>query len=90
MKEENLKFIFELVKRITDAKEKYRNNDCSIALEHNGGKDYYTIDIILKHCNSTYTDCVVFYLTENSFDPISILDEFDEIIRRGNLLFNKQ
>lgn len=82
---EDLEFVFELSKKIADTHNEYRNNDCSIKLEHHGGKDYWTIDFILKSGNSVYEDCIVFYLMDD-FDAEEILTDFDKILRKAKVL----
>ena len=47
---EDLEFVFELSKKIADTHNEYGNNDCSIKLEHHGGKDYWLHDDLKKFC----------------------------------------
>jgi len=86
MKKEDLEFVFELTKKIADTYKQFRNNECLITLEHHESKDYYTIDFELSKANSEYKDCIVFYLTEDSFNPTEIIDDFDSILRKAETL----
>ena len=89
MKKEHLEFLGELIKKIAIAYKTYRNNDCNIEIEHHTGKDYWTINCQFRYCNSKYEDCVVFYLTEDDFDPTEILKDFDTILGKAKLLLGQ-
>lgn len=83
---EHFKFISELLKRISATYKKYGDN-CQIIIDENGGKDYWTINLTFKHVNSQYRDCIVFYLNQEDFEPTIMLKEFDNILKKANLLF---
>lgn len=89
MEKIHLDFIADILKRFATAYNTYRNNDCNIELEHHPGKDYWTINCKFQYCNSKYEDCVVFYLDKDSFDAEKILEDFDEILRKGKLILGR-
>lgn len=87
MTQENLIFFAELLKKVSFAHKEYRSFGCSIHMQHNEHKDYWTIDFEFNYGNSTYKTCILFYLAE--FDSKQILSEFDEVLRKASLLLKK-
>lgn len=88
MKKEQFDFMGELLKRIIAAYNAY-GKDCDIQMEYHSNKDYWTINIKLIYCNSKYEDCVVMYLNEDSFEPEEILSDFDKIISKARIIFER-
>jgi len=80
--EKYILFIQDLLIRIAKTQD-YSGLD-SLKLNHHSGKDYWTIDFVFSSGNSKYTDCVVFYLKEDSFKEEEIFADFDEILAKAN------
>jgi hypothetical protein len=69
--------LFALVERFTLAYNEFKQG-CKISTEYNSGKEYWSIELMVKYCNATYTDCIIIY-DNDTFDMQVILDEWDEM-----------
>jgi hypothetical protein len=77
---EQMEFMSKLLQTIDGAYREFSRNRPEIEIEHHSDKDYWTINFKVQFGNSTYGDCVVFYLKPEYFDTEKIFENFGNIV----------
>jgi len=59
--------------------------NCTVTYEEESGEDCYTANFTFRDGNSNYSDCLVFYATDD-FSAEELLTDLSEIVRKAKII----